>query len=254
MAMPLQQTARTNYGLDAPTIVRDLLFGGVVGVVVGVVILLWGVSVPNGWIVALGVLVILNGGLFLSTSGLMLRSSLVGKFRLRDRLLDDVRLKGDETVLDVGCGHGLLLIEAAKRLPKGKALGIDLWSQIDQANNSKAATLANAAAEGVAERVEVLDGDMRALPLADASVDTVVASLAIHNIREREGRRQAIQEIVRVLKPGGQVALLDISKTSEYAEDLCAAGMQAVQVSGRNFQMYLGVRIVTARKAPLADS
>jgi len=45
---------------------------------------------------------------------------------------------------------------------KPKAIGIDLWSQFDQASNSRAATLANAAAEGVAEQVEVLDGDMRA--------------------------------------------------------------------------------------------
>jgi ubiquinone/menaquinone biosynthesis C-methylase UbiE len=96
----------------------------------------------------------------------------------------------------------------------------------------------------------VLDGDMRALPLADASVDAVVASMAIHNIREREGRRQAIEEIARVLEPGGQVALLDFSKTGEYAEDLRAAGMQAVQVSGSSFQMYPPVRVVTARKAP----
>lgn len=254
MAAQLQQTARIDYGLDAPTIVRTLLFGGAAGLLAGLVILLWGMRVPNGWIVALGALVLLSGGLFLATSGLMLRSSRVGKFRLRDRLLDDLRLKGDETVLDVGCGHGLLLIGAAKRLPQGKALGIDLWSQIDQSSNSKAATLANAAAEGVAGRVEVLDGDMRSLPLASASVDAVVASLAIHNITERAGRRQAIQEIARVLKPGGQVALLDLSKTSEYAEDLRAAGMQAVQVSGRHFQMYLGVRIVIARKASLADS
>lgn len=252
MATPPQQTAHTDYGLDAPSVVRNFLLGGVVGVVAGLVILVWGWRVPNGWIVALGVLVLLSGGLFVATSGLMLRSSRVGKFRLRDRLLDDLHLKGDETVLDVGCGHGLLLIGAAKRLPRGKALGIDLWSQIDQSSNSKAATLANAAVEGVAERVEVLDGDMRALPLADASMDAVVASLAIHNIREREGRRQAIQEMVRVLKPGGQVALLDLRKTSEYAEDLDAVGMQAVQISRRSFQMYLGVRIVTARKAPLA--
>jgi cyclopropane fatty-acyl-phospholipid synthase-like methyltransferase len=35
-------------------------------------------------------------------------------------------LRGDETVLDVGPGHGLLLIGAAKRLPRGRAMGIDL--------------------------------------------------------------------------------------------------------------------------------
>ena len=77
----------------------------------------------------------------------------------------------------------------------------------------------------------------------------MVASLATQNIREREGRRQAIGEIMRVLKLGGQVALLDIRKTSEFAQDLRAAGMQTVQVSKRSFQMCFGVQIVTARKA-----
>lgn len=250
MAAQLQQTPRTDYGLDAPKVVRNFLFGGAGGRVAGLVIIFVGFALPSGWMVALGVLVLLNGLVFFSTSGLMLRSSHVGKLHMRDRLLDGLHLKGDETVLDVGCGHGLLLIGAAKRLPQGKAIGIDLWSQIDQASNSKSATLANAAAEGVTGRVEVLDGDMRALPLGDASIDAVVASMAIHNIREREGRRQAIEEIVRVLKPGGQVALLDFSKTSEYAEDLRAAGMQAVQVAGRSFQMYPPVRVVTARKVP----
>src|SRR5689334_21041420 len=147
MAMQHQQTAHTGYGLDGPTVVRNFLVGGAAGVVAGLAILLWGGSGPHGWLVALGVLVLLCGALFVATSALMLRSSRVGKVRLRDRLLDGLHLKGDETILDVGCGHGLLLIGAAKRLPGGKALGIDLWSQTDQASNSRAATLANAAAE-----------------------------------------------------------------------------------------------------------
>jgi arsenite methyltransferase len=249
MAPQFQQTAHPDYGLDAPTVVRYFLMGGAAGVAAGLAILFWGRNVPSGALVALGGLVLLVGGLFAALGGLMLRSSRVGKLRLRDRLLDGLHLTGNETVLDVGCGRGLLLIGAAKRLPAGKALGIDLWSQTDQAHNSRTATLANAAAEGVDGKVEVLDGDMRALPLADASVDAVVASLAIHNISAREGRSLAIGEMVRVLKPGGQVALLDIRKTSEYAQDLRALGLQAVQVSRRSFQMYLGVRIVTARKA-----
>jgi len=97
--------------------------------------------------------VLLVGCLLSATSGLMLRSSDVGKLCLRDRLLDGLHLTGNETVLDVSCGHGLLPIGVAKRLPKGKAIGIDLWSQIDQASDSRAATLANAAAEGVAAAV-----------------------------------------------------------------------------------------------------
>jgi ubiquinone/menaquinone biosynthesis C-methylase UbiE len=97
-------------------------------------------------------------------------------------------LKGNETVLDAGCGRGLLLIEAAKHLPRGRAIGVDLWQTMDQSGNRPEVTLENARAEGVAERVEVKTGDMRELPLPDQSVDAVVASLSIHNIPNKEGR------------------------------------------------------------------
>jgi ubiquinone/menaquinone biosynthesis C-methylase UbiE len=54
--------------------------------------------------------------------------------------------------------------------------------------------------------------------------DAIVASNSIHNIYDREGRKAGDWEIVRVLKSGGQVALLDIRHTAEYAEDLKSGG------------------------------
>jgi ubiquinone/menaquinone biosynthesis C-methylase UbiE len=100
----------------------------------------------------------------------------------------------------------------------------------------------------VPERVEVHEGDMRKLPFADASFDAVVASLSIHNIYRVEGRREAILEIVRVLKPGGKVALMDIRHVREYAAGLLGAGMNDVKVSGLSFWIFPPVRTVTARK------
>jgi ubiquinone/menaquinone biosynthesis C-methylase UbiE len=175
-------------------------------------------------------------------------SSYYGKFRARDKLLDSLQLRGDETVLDVGCGHGLLLIAAAKRLPRGRSIGIDLWSQVDQGNNSREATLENANLEGVADRVEVRDGDMRKLPFPDGSVDAVVANLAIHNISDREGRREAISEIVRVLKPGGQITLMDFKHVGQYEEDLKKNGIADARVSGRIFWIFPPVRIARGHK------
>ena len=210
--------ARADYGLDAPGVVKTLAAFGCAFVPLGVMLS----RLPAAVGVAHAALWM--GGSFTVSALLMIASSRVGKLRARDRLLDRLALRGHETVLDVGCGHGLLLIGAAHRVPHGRAIGIDLWSQKDQATNSSAATLANAAIEQVGDRVEVRDGDMRQLPFDDASVDAVVSSLAIHNVPSAEERATAVREIVRVLKPGGRVAILDIAHVSDYARVLRELG------------------------------
>jgi ubiquinone/menaquinone biosynthesis C-methylase UbiE len=136
--------------------------------------------------------------------------SRVGKLQLRDKIIRSFSWRGDERVLDVGCGHGLMLLAAAKRLTSGRAVGIDVWSQVDQADNSAAATLENARLEGVADRVEVLDADVRKLPFPDASFDVVLSSFVIHNLSRASDRRQVVQEIARVLRPGGELAIAAI--------------------------------------------
>lgn len=78
---------------------------------------------------------------------------------------------------------------------------------------------------GVADRVEVKDGDAQRLPFADASFDAVVSSLVLHNIPSDGGRRQAIREIARVLKPGGRVAILDLRHTGDYVAVLRQSGL-----------------------------
>jgi arsenite methyltransferase len=237
-----------NYGLDAPGVVYGFLLGGPALLVGSWLLLRWAAPHQNVALADVAYAMRFTGIIFLLEAALMMWSSWTGKFHARDRLLDGLRLRGDEAVLDVGCGHGLLLIGAAKRLPSGRAVGIDLWSQKDQASNSREAVLTNAALERVTDRVEVQNGDMRKMPFADASFDAAIASLAIHNISSREGRRQAIGEIVRVLKPGGRVALLDFQKVGQYAADLRAAEMQDVRVSGPSFWIFPPVRTVTAAK------
>jgi SAM-dependent methyltransferase len=243
--------SRADYGLDAPTLVQKFLLGGGALILVGLGSLILGIlqqGVASIIVASIGVAALISGVSFLLTGLMMIWSSRYGKMRARDKLLDGLNLRGDETVLDLGCGRGLLLIGAAKRVPQGRAIGIDLWSQEDQGDNRKDATLANARAESVVDRVEIQDGDMRRLPFENASIDVVVANLSIHNIYNREGRREAINETVRVLKPGGKVVLMDFEHVKEYGEDLRANGMLDVHVSGLSFWIYPPVRIATARK------
>ena len=187
-----------------------------------------------------------------SSAALYAYATRVGKFVVWDRVLGDLRLTGDETVLDLGCGRGAVLLAAAKRLPRGRAIGVDLW-HADQTDNSAEATLANAVLENVADRVAVRTADMTALPLADDSVDVIVSNLAIHNIPTRAGRRKALDEAVRVLRPGGRLAIADLWETRRHAARLRELGWQDVRRRNLGWRMWYGgpwfsTRLVTATK------
>jgi arsenite methyltransferase len=186
--------------------------------------------------------------IFLLQGLVMVWGSRLGKFQVRDKLLNSIAWQRNEKVLDVGCGHGLLLIGTAKRLREGKAVGIDLWQKQDQAGNSREATLLNVRLENVADRVELVDGDARKLPFDENSFDVVVSSWALHNIYDRAGRDTAIREIARVLKPGGRILIIDIRHTWEYAEILRQSKMSEVRRTGPNFLFLIPSFTLTARK------
>jgi ubiquinone/menaquinone biosynthesis C-methylase UbiE len=227
MTTPTTLAPKPDYGIDAPPIIRTLLLLGGSALALALMVFVLDVPHPAGApLFAVAVIVGLN---FLLNAAGMLWYSKVTKLRARERFLDLVAWQGRETVLDVGCGRGLLLIGAARRLTTGKAVGVDLWQTADLSGNRPEATLENARREGVADRVEVKDGDARHLPFADASFEVVVSGLALHNIAKVEERQQAIREIVRVLQPGGQLALVDIQCTGEYARVLEECGCSDVK-------------------------
>lgn len=238
--------SRARYGIDAPGLFRVNIILAALLALAATVGLAWPRPNPIAIWFCAGAFIVAAFLLFLAM--VMLWSSLVGKMRVRDRLVAALALSGQECVLDAGCGRGLALIACAKKLIGGRAVGVDLWAAKDLSNNNPKATLANAAAEGVADRVEVETGDITRLPFPDASFDAVVSITTIHNIPSRDPRDQALNELMRVLKPGGRIAIFDILHTSRYAEVLQRAGM-AVRDIGHDRLWLLSGRSLLAQKA-----
>jgi arsenite methyltransferase len=239
--MSMVANERLDYGIDAPGPLR--LFA-ILAVATAAAAILLGTTGFGAFSLVFGVFSAACA--FFAAVGIV--ASKFGKFRVRDALMSRIAWRGNERVLDVGCGHGLLLVAAAKRLTSGRAIGIDIWSQVDQGDNHPENTARNARVEGVADRVEIRDGDARKLDFPNESFDVVVSSLALHNITEKAERDQAIREIVRVLKPGGQVAIYDIKYISEYQQIFLASGMEQVRLSGRSYWYLAPTFILTAIK------
>ena len=208
------------FGLDAPGVVRNFALGALA---------CFGITAlaHTDWLPVRITGLQWPGMVFAFIALSMLYGSQFGKIRRRNKLLNRLAWRGDEQVLDAGCGRGLYTVGAAQRAPQGHVTAIDIWQSEDQSGNSPDATRRALEREGVAGRVTLLTCDMRAITLPDASIDTVVSAWAIHNIYDDAGRRQAIAEILRVLRPGGQILIDDIRHVDAYAEQLRAAGCDA---------------------------
>jgi arsenite methyltransferase len=247
----MPRARRGEYGIDAPAVPASLGGAGVLLLVLGFVLAGTG---PEGavlgwtiWAFVVGVYLLLSASSYLYTTRR-------GKFRVWAGLLDGLGLRGDERLLDMGCGRGAVLLLAAQRLPAGRAVGVDLWRSVDQSGNSEAATRANAEAEGVSARVELCTGDMTELPFGGGGFDVVVSSLAIHNIPSAVARDRAVAEALRVVRPGGRILIADIRNTRRYAGVLRDAGAAEVRCRRLGPRFWYGgpwvaTTLVEARRA-----
>jgi ubiquinone/menaquinone biosynthesis C-methylase UbiE len=126
-------------------------------------------------------------------------------------LVHELNIKGNENVLDIGCGPGPLSMEVAAKLPTGNLLGIDLSENMIKLARELAAR------QGL-KNVEFQIGDALSLDLETNSLDIVFSSNAFPWVADQ---KQFLRETYRVLKTGGRLGLVSLS-TNVYREFLSA--------------------------------
>jgi len=115
-----------------------------------------------------------------------------------------------EAVLDLGSGAGLDAIIASWATgPRGKVIGVDL--------NPSMCLKAQANAAATGSDLECHQGSMEDLPLPDASVDVVISNGVINLSFQK---RKVVQELFRVLKPGGRISITDIVSGKQLSQSI----------------------------------
>src|SRR5262245_5697095 len=212
-------TLGADYQLRIPSVFRPIVLVGVFALIAAGI--LWYAIPASGEIaraaLVLALLLLIPTGVF----WLVINRLQGQRFSIRDRVINAVPWRGDEHVLDVGTGSGIMLFGLAKRLTNGKAIGIDLY--LPNAGGGTEETFwKNAHIEGVAGRVELQNIDARQMPFDNQSFDVIVSTFALHHIGNSAEREKALREMVRVLKPGGTIALSDIAQMIDPAADFLA--------------------------------
>lgn len=125
---------------------------------------------------------------------------------IKRRVLARARLAGGEDVLDVGCGTGTLAVAAAKAAPGVKVTGLDADGAILERARRRAADADLDIAFDEASATE--------LPYDDSSFDVVLSTLFFHHLSD-EAKHRAAAEVLRVLRPGGRVAVADLGRPQD---------------------------------------
>lgn len=236
---------KPNYGIDAPKVIRNLIG-------IGLLLLCCSFFIKDYW--SATVSEIIRTSLFMpaicliSAGVLMILYAKFGKFNHRNRMLNLYNWKGNEEVLDVGTGLGLLMIGAAKRLATGKSYGIDIFNTYDLSDNTIEQTQLNTELENVKDKTVILKENILSTQFESNKFDLILSNLCLHNLYKKEERDQACKEIIRILKPNGEVIISDYKHLNEYKKSFEELGIKVEKVGTYFHNTFPPLTIIKAKK------
>ena len=121
--------------------------------------------------------------------------------RLNKRIADILNIQDAQSVLDIGCGTGLLTYAIAAKYPKAELVGIDASEEM----------IAVAQKKRCPKNCQYKAALAEAIPFEDGKFDVVVSALFFHHVN-KSLKQKVFQEIKRVLKPNGILVIADIGK------------------------------------------
>lgn len=128
---------------------------------------------------------------------------IVRDIRYKSRLIEQAQIQAGQRVMDLGCGTGTLAILAKQTQPLAEVLGLDADPEMLK--------VAQAKKDQKNLEIKFDVGFTNNLPYPDSSFDRVLSSIMIHHLKTPDKEKTA-HEIYRVLKPGGQLHVIDFGK------------------------------------------
>lgn len=127
--------------------------------------------------------------------------------RWRKKAIGHLKSSSPQHILDVATGTGDMALEIVKQFETEKVVGIDISSQMLEVGRKKIAK------RNLSDKIELIEGDSENLPYSDNSFDAICVAFGVRNFENLE---KGMQEMNRVLKPGGKLVVLEFSKPTVF--------------------------------------
>lgn len=167
--------------------------------------------------------------------------SLLGADAFRKALLDQATVRATHRVLDIGCGTGTFVVHIKRLHPDVEVVGLD--------PDPKALARGRRKAERAAVSIQFDQGFSDELPYAAASFDRVFSCLMFHHLPP-EVKQKTLHEVLRVLKPGSFLHILDLAGPESHPDGFFARFLHSRERLKDNFE---GRILTLMREAGFTD-